>query len=158
MAPLEYFRISSPYDLKRPDPISKSGIIMPHLGTDYAAPEGTPILAVGDGKVMNAEFKGGNGNYVKLFHSDSIQTQYLHMSRFADGMVPGAEVRQGQVIGYVGSTGRSTGPHVCFRYWKNGLQVDHRKEKNFGAGGLRGDALMQFLERKDSLMGMMTAL
>lgn len=159
MAPLEYFRISSPYDLKRPDPISKSGIIRPHLGTDYAAPEGTPILAVGDGVVLNAEEKGGNGNYVKLFHSDSIQTQYLHMSRFAEGIVPGVEVRQGQVIGYVGSTGRSTGPHVCFRYWKNGVQVDHRKEQNFGGGiGLRGATLERFNERRDSLMQIMTAL
>jgi murein DD-endopeptidase MepM/ murein hydrolase activator NlpD len=158
MAPLEYFRISSPYDLKRPDPISKSGVIIPHLGTDYAAPEGTPIMAVGDGIVMSAENKGGNGNYVKIFHSDSIQTQYLHMSRFADGIAPNVEVRQGQVIGYVGSTGRSTGPHVCFRYWKNGIQMDHRKERNFGAGGLRGQSLERFHARRDSLMSMITAI
>lgn len=155
MAPLEYVRISSPYDLKRIDPITHSGV-RPHLGTDYAAPIGTPILAVGDGVVMNAENKGGNGNYVKLFHTDSIQTQYLHMSAFAEGIEPGVEVRQGQVIGFVGSTGRSTGPHVCFRYWKNGEQVDHRKEQNFGAGGLRGEALEHFNVRRDSLMSLMT--
>jgi murein DD-endopeptidase MepM/ murein hydrolase activator NlpD len=159
MAPLEYGRISSGYDLNRVDPIKRNGEIRAHLGTDYAAPEGTPILAVGDGTVMNAENKGGNGNYVKLFHTDSIQTQYLHMSAFAEGIAPGAEVRQGQVIGYVGSTGRSTGPHVCFRYWKNGVQVDHRKEKTFGAAiGLRDELLTRFTARRDSLLAMMTAL
>ncbi|HEX2899152.1 MAG TPA: peptidoglycan DD-metalloendopeptidase family protein [Bacteroidia bacterium] len=159
MAPLEYGRISSSFNLNRLDPIKRNGEIRAHLGTDYAAPEGTPILAVGDGTVMNAENKGGNGNYVKLFHTDSIQTQYLHMSAFGEGIVPGAEVRQGQVIGYVGSTGRSTGPHVCFRYWKNGVQVDHRKEKSFGATiGLRDDVLTRFIARRDSLMGMMSAL
>jgi murein DD-endopeptidase MepM/ murein hydrolase activator NlpD len=159
MAPLEYGRISSPYDVNRVDPIARTGEIRAHLGTDYAAPEGTPILAVGDGEVMNAEFKGGNGNYVKLFHTDSIQTQYLHMSAFAEGIMPGAPVRQGQVIGYVGSTGRSTGPHVCFRYWKNGVQVDHRKEQNFGGSiGLQGDDLQRFFQRRDSLLGMMTEL
>ncbi len=159
MAPLEYGRISSGYDLNRVDPIKRNGEIRAHLGTDYAAPEGTPILAVGDGTVLNAENKGGNGNYVKLFHTDSIQTQYLHMSAFAEGIVPGAEVRQGQVIGYVGSTGRSTGPHVCFRYWKNGVQVDHRKERTFGAAiGLHDENLTRFVARRDSLLAMMTAL
>jgi murein DD-endopeptidase MepM/ murein hydrolase activator NlpD len=159
MAPLEYVRISSPYDVLRVDPVARTGEIRAHLGTDYAAPEGTPIMAVGDGTVLNAENKGGNGNYVKLFHTDSIQTQYLHMSRFAEGIVPGATVRQGQVIGYVGTTGRSTGPHVCFRYWKNGLQVDHRKEQNFGGGiGLQGASLQRFFQHRDSLLGMITEL
>lgn len=154
-APLEYGRISSPYNLRRPDPVSGSGKIMPHLGTDYAAPEGTPILAVADGVVLKAEFKGGNGNYVKLLHSPEIQTQYLHMRNFAPGIKPGVEVRQGEVIGFVGSTGRSTGPHVCFRYWKNGVQVDHRKEKNLGpAPALKGDSKLNFEMRRDSLMRM----
>lgn len=157
MAPLEYGRISSPFDLNRPDPVSKSGKIMPHLGTDYAAPTGTPILAVGEGVVLNAEFKGGNGNYVKLKHSDAVQTQYLHMSAFADGIAPGVFVRQGQTIGYVGSTGRSTGPHVCFRYWKNGKQTDHRKEKDFGVpAGLPESSLDDFRLRRDTLLRLMT--
>jgi murein DD-endopeptidase MepM/ murein hydrolase activator NlpD len=152
-APLEFGRISSPYNPNRPDPVSKSGIIIPHLGTDYAAPEGTPILAVADGTVMEAEFRDGNGNYVKLFHTDSIQTQYLHMSAFAEGIGPGVQVSQGETIGYVGSTGRSTGPHVCFRYWKNGVQVDHRKEHNFtGLLPLKGQALSNYELRRDSLM------
>lgn len=153
MAPLEFGRISSPYNPNRPDPVSGSGEIIPHLGTDYAAPEGTPILAVADGTVMEAEFRGNNGNYVKLFHSDVVQTQYLHMSAFAEGIAPGVPVKQGQVIGYVGSTGRSTGPHVCFRYWKNGIQTDHRKEKSFGAPmPLDGQALERFQYRRDSLL------
>ena len=157
MAPLEYGRISSPYDVNRPDPVSKSGKVMPHLGTDYAAPKGTPILAVGEGVVLKAEFKGGNGNYVKLKHSEAIQTQYLHMSRFGEGIEPGVFVRQGQVIGYVGSTGRSTGPHVCFRYWKNGKQVDHRKEEDFGIpAGLPKESLEAFKMHRDTLLRLMT--
>ena len=152
-APLEFGRISSPYNPSRPDPVSGSGEIIPHLGTDYAAPEGTPILAVGKGQVLEAGFGAGNGNYVKLFHTDEIQTQYLHMSAFADGIAPGVEVRQGQVIGYVGSPGRSTGPHVCFRFWKNGIQVDHRKERSIGAPpALIGPSLERFQMHRDTLM------
>jgi murein DD-endopeptidase MepM/ murein hydrolase activator NlpD len=158
-APLEFGRISSPYNPNRPDPVSKSGIIIPHLGTDYAAPEGTPILAVADGTVMESEFRDGNGNYVKLFHTDSIQTQYLHMSAFAEGIGPGVAVSQGDVIGYVGSTGRSTGPHVCFRYWKNGVQVDHRKEHNFGGAiPLKGKPLERYALRRDSLLSAFGAI
>jgi murein DD-endopeptidase MepM/ murein hydrolase activator NlpD len=152
-APLEYGRISSSYNLTRRDPILNNGEIRAHLGTDYAAPTGTPILAVGDGIVLNAENKGGNGNYVKIFHTEKIQTQYLHMSAFAEGIEPGAEVQQGQVIGYVGSTGRATGPHVCFRFWKDGVQVDHRKEKFLGPSPpLRGKSMEMFEQRRDSLM------
>jgi murein DD-endopeptidase MepM/ murein hydrolase activator NlpD len=98
-------------------------------------------MAVGDGTVTEARYTGGNGNYVKIRHNKSIETQYLHMSRFADGVRPGKRVRQGDIIGYVGSTGLATGPHVCFRFWKNGKQVDHRKEELQGAGPLP-DALM----------------
>lgn len=157
-APVEYTRISSPYNLKRLDPL-KSGRIMAHLGTDYAAPTGTPIVAVADGIVMKAEFKGNNGNYVKILHTKEIQTQYLHMRNFAAGIAVGTEVKQGQVIGYVGMTGRATGPHVCFRYWKNGQQVDHRKEKNFGAAPpLNGAAMMRFEARRDSLMELLQPL
>lgn len=152
-APLEYGRISSAYNLRRRDPLSKTGEIRAHLGTDYAAPLGTPILAVANGIVLKAERKGGNGNYVKLFHSPEIQTQYLHMRNFAEGIEPGVEVRQGQVIGYVGQTGRATGPHVCFRYWKDGVQVDHRKEKFLGpAPPLREGSREQFQQHRDSVL------
>ncbi len=122
-APLEYGRISSRYSQSRLHPIH--GDRRPHLGTDYAAPHGTPILAVGDGTVTRASYTSGNGNYVRIRHNSVYETQYLHMSRFASGIRPGARVEQGDVIGYVGSTGLATGPHVCFRFWKNGQQVDH---------------------------------
>jgi murein DD-endopeptidase MepM/ murein hydrolase activator NlpD len=96
-----------------------------HLGTDYAAPYGTPIYAVANGVVTKASRTKGNGNYVKIRHDKIYETQYLHMQGFAKGIGSGVQVKQGQVIGYVGSTGLATGPHVCFRFWKNGVQVNH---------------------------------
>jgi murein DD-endopeptidase MepM/ murein hydrolase activator NlpD len=125
--PLEYTRISSRYNLKRFHPVQKR--VKPHLGTDYAAKTGTEIRTVGDGVVVEAKFASGNGNYVKIKHNGTYTTQYLHMSKIASGMKPGARVSQGQVIGYVGSTGLATGPHLCFRFWKNGKQEDWLKEE-----------------------------
>ena len=122
-SPVKYSRISSRFNLRRFHPVLKR--VRPHLGTDYAAPRGTPIYAVGDGVVLEARRKGGNGNYVKIRHNETYQTQYLHMQKFAKGISSGVHVKQGQVIGYVGSTGLATGPHVCFRFWKNGKQVNH---------------------------------
>ena len=127
-APLEFSRISSRYSKNRFHPILKRN--KPHLGTDYAAPHGTPIRTVGDGVVVEAGYSGGNGNHVKVKHNSTYSTQYLHMSRFAKGIKKGTRVSQGQVIGFVGSTGLSTGPHLCYRFWKNGVQVDPYKEKN----------------------------
>lgn len=127
MAPVKYSRISSGFTMKRFHPVQKRW--KAHLGTDYAAPKGTPILATADGYVIAASYTGGNGNYVKIRHDDVYSTQYLHMSGFAPGIKKGVHVTQGQVIGYVGSTGLATGPHVCYRFWKNGKQVDHRAEK-----------------------------
>lgn len=144
-APVKFSRISSGYSTKRLHPVLKT--VRPHYGTDYAAPHGTPIMAVGDGTVTEAKYSGGNGNYVKIRHNKSIETQYLHMSRFADGIRPGKRVGQGDIIGYVGSTGLATGPHVCFRFWKNGKQVDHRKEEMQGAGPLP-DALMPMFKAR----------
>ncbi len=126
-APLQFSRISSGFSRKRFHPVQKRW--KAHLGTDYAAPKGTPILAVGDGKVIAAAYGKYNGRYVKIRHNSTYTTQYLHMSGFAKGVKNGTYVRQGEVIGYVGSTGLATGPHVCFRFWKNGSQVDHRREK-----------------------------
>ncbi|MGY6561645.1 MAG: M23 family metallopeptidase [Luteibaculaceae bacterium] len=126
-APLKYSRISSGFNKKRFHPVLKE--VRAHLGTDYAAPAGTPILAVGDGTVVEASFGKYNGNYVKIKHNATYTTQYLHMSKFAQGIKSGVRVKQGQTIGYVGSTGLATGPHVCFRFWKNGEQVDHLREK-----------------------------
>jgi len=127
MSPVKFSRISSGYTMKRFHPVQKRW--KAHLGTDYAAPHGTPILATGEGTVIAATYAGGNGNYVKISHNETYSTQYLHMSGFAPGIKKGVHVMQGQVIGYVGSTGLATGPHVCYRFWKNGEQIDHRAEK-----------------------------
>jgi murein DD-endopeptidase MepM/ murein hydrolase activator NlpD len=124
-APVRFSRISSGFNLNRFHPVLKYH--RPHLGTDYAAPYGTPIMAVGAGVVEAASYTGGNGNFVKIRHDKTYETQYLHMSKFASGIRRGASVSQGQTIGYVGSTGLASGPHVCFRFWKNGVQVNHRK-------------------------------
>ena len=123
-APVEFSRISSRYNKKRFHPVLKR--VKAHLGTDYAAPHGTPIVSVGDGVVIKSSYTKGNGKYVKVRHNDTYTTQYLHMSR--RNVKEGQAVRQGDVIGYVGSTGLATGPHVCFRFWKNGEQVDHLRE------------------------------
>lgn len=120
--PIEFTRISSRYTGRRFHPVQK--IFKPHLGTDFAAPQGTPIRSVGDGFVEEAQYKSNNGNYVKIRHNGTYTTQYLHMSRIDGSVRAGTRVRQGQVIGYVGSTGLATGPHLCYRFWKNGVQVD----------------------------------
>lgn len=125
--PLKYTRISSRYNLNRFHPVQQR--YKPHLGTDYAAPTGTEIRSVGDGTVVEARYTSANGNFVKIKHNGTYTTQYLHMSKIASGMKPGSRVRQGQVIGFVGSTGLATGPHLCFRFWKNGKQEDWLKEK-----------------------------
>lgn len=123
--PVKYSRISSGFTMKRFHPVLKR--YKAHLGTDYAAPSGTKIYAVADGTISRASYTRGNGNYVKIRHDRTYETQYLHMQGFAKGIRPGRKVRQGDVIGYVGQTGLATGPHVCFRFWKNGRQVDHRR-------------------------------
>lgn len=125
--PLKFTRISSRYNLARFHPVQKR--YKAHLGTDYAAPRGTEIRSVGEGTVIAAGYTGGNGNYVKVKHNGTYSTQYLHMSKIGKGIKNGARIKQGQVIGYVGSTGLATGPHLCFRFWKHGKQVDWLKEK-----------------------------
>ncbi len=126
-SPVKFSRVSSRYTLKRFHPVTR--VWKAHLGTDYAAAYGTPILATADGTVEDARFKIFNGNYVKIRHNGEYKTQYLHMSKIAKGVHPGARVKQGEVIGYVGSTGLATGPHVCYRFWKDGKQVDPLKQK-----------------------------
>jgi len=122
-SPVQFSRISSKFNKRRRHPIKKR--IIPHLGTDYAAPRGTPIIAVADGVITKASYTKGNGKYVKIRHNQTYETQYLHMSK--RGVKKGDQVKQGDVIGYVGSTGLATGPHVCFRFWKNGEQINHLK-------------------------------
>ncbi|MFK8054747.1 MAG: M23 family metallopeptidase [Saprospiraceae bacterium] len=127
LSPVPGARISSAYNLRRFHPVLKRR--KPHYGTDYAAPRGTPIVSVTDGKVVQVSRTRGNGKFVKIKHDDTYTTQYLHMSRHVKGMRPGDWVTQGQTIGYVGSTGLATGPHVCFRFWKNGKQVNHLNQE-----------------------------
>lgn len=120
-APVKFSRISSRYNLTRR--IKYYGYkLRPHKGTDFAAPLGTPILATADGTVSKSEYRGGNGNYVKIRHNGTYETQYLHMKK--RNVRVGEFVRQGDVIGWIGMTGNSGGPHVCYRFWKNGKQVD----------------------------------
>lgn len=126
-APVKYSRISSRYTMKRFHPVQKRW--KAHLGTDYACPTGTPIMSTANGVVIAAGYSKYNGNYVKVKHNGTYTTQYLHMSKIKTGIKSGVSVRQGDVIGYVGSTGLASGPHVCYRFWKNGKQVDALQQK-----------------------------
>ncbi len=121
-APLNYKRISSTFTYARKHPIYKT--VRPHTGVDYAAPMGTPVVALGDGTVTEKGYKGGGGNTIKIRHNATYTTAYLHLSKYGKGIEVGKHVDQGQVIGYVGSTGASTGPHLDFRVWKNGTPVN----------------------------------
>ena len=148
-APLSYsYRISSKFQKRRLHPVT--GKIKPHLGTDYAAPQGTPIIATANGKVIKSSYTKNNGYYVKIRHNSTYTTQYLHMlkrGRISDG----AYVKQGDVIGYVGQTGLATGPHVCYRFWKNGKQVDPYKQKLPEAEPISKDYIDDFKIIADSL-------
>lgn len=121
-APLQFSRISSRFSSSRLHPILR--IRRPHSGVDYAAPIGTPVHAIGDGRVTAAETQSGSGKMVRIVHNSIYSTAYLHLSKFGPGIFPGAFVKQGDIIGYVGSTGLSTGPHLDFRFYKNGSPVD----------------------------------
>ncbi len=155
-SPVKISRISSRYNLNRLHPVL--GYHKAHFGTDYAAPYGTPILAVADGTVVEATRRGGNGNFVKLRHDQTYETQYLHMQGFAKGIRPGSRVVQGQTIGYVGSTGLATGPHVCFRFWKHGQQVDHLRLNLPSPEPIKGDDLKQFEAAKEALKKQLDAV
>jgi murein DD-endopeptidase MepM/ murein hydrolase activator NlpD len=125
-APVKFKRISSRYNLKRR--IAVYGFkVRPHKGTDFAAAIGTPIMATANGTVTKSSYTGGNGNYVKIRHNATYETQYLHMQKRK--VKVGQFVKQGDVIGWVGMTGNTGGPHVCYRFWKNGEQVDPFKQK-----------------------------
>ncbi len=124
-APLKSINITSRFTKRRFHPVQK--FFKPHNGTDYAAPTGTPIMSTASGVVELAGYSAGNGNHVKVKHDKTYSTQYLHMSRVL--VRRGQHVTQGQIIGKVGSTGLATGPHVCYRFWKNGKQVDALKLK-----------------------------
>jgi murein DD-endopeptidase MepM/ murein hydrolase activator NlpD len=155
-APLNFSRISSSFSMRRKHPVT--GRVKAHLGTDYAAPTGTKILSTANGVVTEARFKRNNGNYVKIRHNNTYSTQYLHMSKIKSGIRPGVKVKQGDVIGYVGSTGLATGPHVCYRFWKNGRQVDPYKQELPPGKPVKDKNLEEFTILKDSLMTVLNSI
>lgn len=121
-APLRFSRISSRFSSSRLHPILR--IRRPHYGVDYAAPVGTPVHAIGDGKITSAKTENGSGRIVRIQHNSVYATAYMHLSRFGPGIAPGVYVKQGDIIGYVGTSGLSTGPHLDFRFYQNGSPVD----------------------------------
>jgi murein DD-endopeptidase MepM/ murein hydrolase activator NlpD len=150
MAPLKTYRISSKFQRNRFHPVQKRW--KAHKGTDFAAPRGTPIMSTANGTVIKASYTSGNGNYVKVKHNGKYTTQYLHMTKFAKGIKSGKFVKQGEVIGYVGSTGLATGPHVCYRFWVNGIQVDPYKQKLPDAEPIKKEYVEAFEKRKSDLI------
>ena len=154
--PIEFTRISSRYTMNRFHPVQKRW--KAHLGTDFAAPVGTPIRSVGDGIVEEAQYKSNNGNYVKIKHNGTYTTQYLHMSKIASGIKAGVRVRQGETIGFVGSTGLATGPHLCYRFWRNGVQVDALRVELPPSTPVKKEFLPAFEDVKQKLMKQLQAI
>jgi murein DD-endopeptidase MepM/ murein hydrolase activator NlpD len=155
--PFEYNpRISSSFSRSRMHPILNRR--RPHYGTDYAAPSGTPILAAGDGVVTEAQRRGGNGNIVQIKHNSVYKTAYLHMSRFGPGIRAGVKVKQGQVIGYVGQTGLATGPHLCYRLYKNGAPLNSVTYDFPPDEGLKAEYMNAFMAEVQRLDEMMDSL
>ena len=150
MAPVDYKRISSRYSKRRKHPVT--GRWKGHFGTDYAAERGTPIWSTANGTIIAATYTKNNGNYVKVRHNGTYTTQYLHMSKIKPGIRKGVFVKQGDIIGYVGSTGLATGPHVCYRFWKNDKQVDPFKQKLPPGDPIKKENREAYMLAKDSLM------
>ena len=150
MAPVDYKRISSRFSNNRKHPVT--GQWKGHFGTDYAAEKGEPIWSTANGTVIAATYNRNNGHYVKIKHTGAYTTQYLHMSKIKPGIRKGVYVKQGETIGYVGSTGLATGPHVCYRFWKDGRQVDPFKEKLPPGEPIKKENKDSYMLAKDSLM------
>jgi len=141
-APLRYSRISSRFSGGRMHPILK--IVRAHHGVDYAAPLGTPVLAIGDGRVTSTAYENGSGRIVRITHNSVYSTAYMHLSRFGPGISPGVYVKQGQVVGYVGSSGLSTGPHLDFRFYRNGSAIDPLKVEAPPVNPVAPEAMEEF--------------
>ena len=142
-SPIKFSRISSRFSSNRFHPVQHQW--KAHKGTDYAAPRGTPITTTAAGVIEQSGYTAGNGNFVKVKHNATYSTQYLHMSKIL--VRRGQHVTQGQVIGLVGSTGLATGPHVCYRFWKNGVQVDALRLKLPTGEPMTGNNKSRFLEK-----------
>jgi murein DD-endopeptidase MepM/ murein hydrolase activator NlpD len=149
-APLDFFRISSRFSNSRFHPVLKR--YRAHHGVDYAAPTGTPVKSIGAGSVVGKGFQsGGGGNFLKIKHNSVYTTTYMHLSRFAQGIQAGKTVQQGEVIGYVGSTGLSTGPHLDFRVHKNGQPVDPQKMESPPSKPVKPELMDSFAVAKQSV-------
>lgn len=149
-APLKFYRISSGFSSGRLHPILR--IVRPHHGVDYAAPKGTPVLSIGEGTVISKGWAGGGGNTLKIRHNSAYTTQYMHLAGYADGISVGARVRQGQVIGFVGSTGLSTGPHLDFRVYRGGSAVNPLTIESPPARPVDQQYMPEYTAMKDSLL------
>lgn len=147
--PIDFFRISSRFNPNRKHPILNT--IRAHKGTDYAAPTGTPVKAAGDGKVVYASRQGGYGNVVMIQHGSRYQTKYAHLSKFGKGVRVGRYVKQGQVIGYVGTTGRSTGPHLHYEFLVDGVHRDSLRVSLPKADSINKSDKAAFLVESDKL-------
>ncbi|PSR01920.1 MAG: peptidase M23 [Bacteroidetes bacterium SW_11_45_7] len=147
-APVRYSRITSGYTGRRYHPVQKR--YKAHRGVDYAAPTGTPIRATGDGTVIAARYSKYNGRFVKIRHNSTYSTQYLHMNRIKSGIRTGVRVNQGDVIGFVGSTGLATGPHICYRFWKHGRQVNPMTQDIPASEPVKKENMKAFKEVKNS--------
>jgi murein DD-endopeptidase MepM/ murein hydrolase activator NlpD len=150
-APVDFTRVSSGFNAARLHPILNT--IRGHMGTDYAAPTGTPVHAAGDGRISFAGIRGGYGKAIVLAHSNSVSTLYGHMSRFAKNLRVGSRVSQGEVIGYVGMTGLATGPHLHYEYLMDGVHKNPQTVRLPGAEPLRTDSLLKFREAAAPLLG-----
>ncbi len=155
-APLKYRRISSRFSRRRFHPILR--IYRPHLGIDYAAAIGTPVQAVGDGVVVEVKYKGQAGRFVKIRHNSVYTSGYLHLSRYGKGIKRGVKVKQGQVIGYVGSSGLSTGPHLDFRFWKNGRLVNYMTQHFPSSQSVKKENMERFNQIKDEYIKKLNAI
>lgn len=150
-APLKFNRISSVFSNSRFHPVLK--IRRPHHGVDYAAPKGTPVVSIGNGTIIAKAYQArGGGNYVKIKHNTTYTTSYMHMSKFGPGIANGVKVKQGQVIGFVGSTGLSSGPHLDFRVFYNGKPVDPLKMKAPPTEPIAPQNLSDYALCRDSMM------
>ena len=141
-APLKFSRISSGFSYARKHPVTRK--VQPHTGVDYAAPKGTQVMTIGDGVITSMKYEGAGGNTIRIRHNSVYSTAYLHLSGYAKGLKVGQRVRQGDVIGYVGSTGRSTGPHLDFRVWKNGTPINPLKMDSPPAEPLKQENMAAF--------------
>ena len=154
-APVDFTRVSSVFATNRLHPILN--LIRGHMGTDYAAPIGTPVHAAGDGRVSFVGSRGGYGNALVLLHSSNVSTLYGHLSRFAKNVHVGSHVAQGEVIAYVGMTGLATGPHLHYEFLMNGVHMNPQTVRLPGAEPLRADALVKFRETAAPLLVGLTA-